>query len=145
MNRNSQVNPYLQLSRFVGKELDFKTVEYFVSKYIDDAIQNGQSSTEASNDLKEFFVQLSDAIFQATVNYGDQFQTYNDNASDAVIIEERSENKLLTVEEVATELGVTSQMVRNYIKQNKIPAIKLSARKTKIRQSSLDDFIKSNS
>ena len=145
MNRNSQVNPYLQLSRFVGKELDFKTVEYFVSKYIDDAIQNGQSSTEASNDLKEFFVQLSDAIFQATVNYGDQFQTYKDNASDAVIIEERSENKLLTVEEVATELGVTSQMVRNYIKQNKIPAIKLSARKTKIRQSSLDDFIKSNS
>jgi len=73
MNSPNLINPYLQMSRLVGRELDFGMVEHFVGKYIDDAIRhNGQSYSDASNDLKQFFVQLSDAIFQATVNYEDR-------------------------------------------------------------------------
>jgi excisionase family DNA binding protein len=131
------------MSRLVGRELDFGMVEHFVGKYIDDAIRhNGQSYSDASNDLKQFFVQLSDAIFQATVNYEDRIIPYQ-NTQLVEDLEENKEDKLLTVEDVADQLGVTPQMVRNYIKENKISAIKLSERKTKIRQSILDEFINS--
>jgi excisionase family DNA binding protein len=143
MNSPNLINPYLQMSRLVGRELDFGMVEHFVGKYIDDAIRhNGQSYSDASNDLKQFFVQLSDAIFQATVNYEDRIIPYQ-NTQLVEDLEENKEDKLLTVEDVADQLGVTPQMVRNYIKENKISAIKLSERKTKIRQSILDEFINS--
>ena len=143
MNRPNLINPYLQMSRLVGRELDFGMVEHFVGKYIDDAVRhNGQSYSDASNDLKQFFVQLSDAIFQATVNYEERMIPYQ-NATTLDEMDEEKEDKLLAVEDVADQLGVTPQMVRNYIKEEKIPAIKLSERKTKIKQSSLDEFINS--
>ncbi len=137
------INPYLQMSRLVSKELDFGMVENFVATYIDDAIKyGGQSYSDASNDLKQFFVQLADAVFQASVNYEDRIITYQ-NTQLGKELEENKEDKLLTVEDVADQLGVTPQMVRNYIKENKISAIKLSERKTKIWQSILDEFINS--
>ncbi len=143
MNSPNLINPYLQMSRLVGRELDFGMVEHFVGKYIDDAVRhNGQSYSDASNDLKQFFVQLSDAIFQATVNYEDRMIPFQ-NTQLVEDLEENKEDKLLTVEDVADQLGVTPQMVRNYIKENKITAIKLSERKTKIKQSILDEFINS--
>lgn len=143
MNRPNLINPYLQMSRLVGRELDFGMVEHFVGKYIDDAVRHsGQSYSDASNDLKQFFVQLSDAIFQATVNYEERMIPVQ-NTQLVEDLEDNKEDKLLSVEEVADQLGVTPQMVRNYIKENKIPAFKLSERKTKIKQSILDEFINS--
>jgi hypothetical protein len=56
MERTNIINPYLQMSRLVGKDLDFGMVEHFVVKYIDDAVRyRGQSFSDAANDLKEFF------------------------------------------------------------------------------------------
>ena len=137
------INPYLQMSRLVGKELDFVMVENFVATYIDDAIKyGGQSYSDASNDLKQFFVQLSDAVVQASVNYEGRMIPYQ-NIELVEDLKEKKEDKLLTVEDVANQLGVTSQMVRNYIRENKIAAHKLSERKTKIKQSILDEFINS--
>ena len=143
MNRPNMINPYLQMSRLVGRELDFGMVEHFVGKYIDDAIRHrGQSYSDASNDLKQFFVQLSDAVFQASVNYEERIIPIQ-NTQLVEDLEENKEDKLLTVEDVADRLGVTSQMVRNYIRENKISALKLGPRKTKIKQSVLDEFINS--
>jgi excisionase family DNA binding protein len=143
MNRSNMINPYLQMSRLVGKELDFGMVENFVATYIDDAIKyGGQSYSDASNDLKQFFVQLSDAVFQASVNYEGRMMPYQ-NIKLVEDLKENKEDKLLTVEDVADQLGVTPQMVRNYIKENKISAFKLGPRKTKIKQSILDEFINS--
>jgi excisionase family DNA binding protein len=139
------INPYLQMSRLVGRELDFDMVQYFVNKYIDDAIKyRGHSYSDASNDLKMFFVQLSDAVFQAAVNYEEinltntQFIEINDSDSNS----DKDNNELLSVEEVSKILKVTTQQVRNLINSGKLNSIKLSERGTRIKKSDFDNFLK---
>lgn len=140
------INPYLQMSRLVGKELDFDMVQYFVTKYIDDAIRhNNQSYSDASNDLKMFFVCLSDAIFQATVNY-EELNSNNLSNQQFIIIDEvkgnSEDDELLSVEEVSKILKVTTQQVRNLINSGKLNSIKLSERGTRIKKSDFDNFLK---
>ena len=142
------INPYLQMSRLVGRELDFDMVQYFVNKYIDDAIKyRGHSYSDASNDLKMFFVQLSDAVFQAAVNYEEinltnftntQFIEINDSNSNL----DKENEELLSVEEVSKILKVTTQQVRNLINSGKLNSIKLSERGTRIKKSDFDNFLK---
>ncbi len=133
------------MSRLVGRELDFDMVQYFVNKYIDDAIKyRGHSYSDASNDLKMFFVQLSDAVFQAAVNYEEinltntQFIEINDSDSNS----DKDNNELLSVEEVSKILKVTTQQVRNLINSGKLNSIKLSERGTRIKKSDFDNFLK---
>ena len=146
MQRPNMINPYLQMSRLVGKELDFGMVEYFVAKYIDDAIRhNGQSYSDASNDLKQFFVQLSDAVFQASVNY-EEISSSNSSNTKFIEIKEvgDSENdELLSVPEMSKLLKVTTQQVRNLINSNQIKSIKLSERGTRVKKSDFEAFLKS--
>ena len=51
---------------------------------------------------------------------------------------------LLTIEEVAEQLRVSTQTVREIIRGRRITVIKLSAQTTRIRQSDLTQFIKNN-
>ena len=143
MNRPNLINPYLQMSRLVGRELDFGMVEHFVGKYIDDAVRhNGQSYSDASNDLKQFFVQLSDAIFQATVNYGEKIISTPtiQNQSNQII---QQEDELMTVEEISKIMRVTTQHVRNFINSGKLKSVKLSARGTRVKKSDFESFLES--
>ena len=143
MLRSNIINPYLQMSRLVGKELDFTMVQYFVDRYIDDAVKNNnQTISDASNDLKEYFVNLSDAIFQATINYDSR----NSNYELAQIVEipkdtSKEDDDLLNVSEVSKALRVTPQQVRNMISAGKLPSIKVSERGTRIKKSELDKFM----
>lgn len=140
------INPYLQMSRLVGKELDFGMVEHFVSKYIDDAIKyRGQSYSDASNDIKQFFVQLSDAVFQASVNYEEINSSKSSNTKFIEIKEvDASENdELLSVPEISELLKVTTQQVRNLINSNQLKSIKLSERGTRVKKSDFESFLKS--
>ena len=145
MERTNLINPYLQMSRLVGRELDFGMVENFVGKYIDDAVRHsGQSYSDASNDLKQFFVQLSDAIFQATVNYEERMiPTFNQNIIEVETVEDEREVELLSVEEVSKILKVTPQQVRNLIKSGKLTSIKVSERGTRIKKSDFEEFMSS--
>jgi len=142
MNSPNLINPYLQMSRLVGRELDFGMVEHFVGKYIDDAIRhNGQSYSDASNDLKQFFVQLSDAIFQATVNYEERMVS-------APHIQEQPQNtqqevEYMTVEEISKIMRVTTQQVRNLIKSGKLNSMKVSERGTRVTKSDFEEFMTS--
>jgi excisionase family DNA binding protein len=146
MNSSNMINPYLQMSRLVGKELDFGMVEHFVGKYIDDAIKyRGQSYSDASNDLKQFFVQLSDAVFQASVNYEEINSSKSSNTKFIEIKEvDASENdELLSVPEISELLKVTPQQVRNLINSNQLKSIKLSERGTRVKKSDFEVFLKS--
>ena len=146
MQRPSIINPYLQMSRLIGKELEFEMVQHFVTKYIDDAIKHrGQTYSDASNDLKMFFIQLSDAVFQSAVNY-DEINFSNNSHSKFIEIKDIVDvenNELLTVEDISKLLKVTTQQVRNLINSGKLKSIKLSERGTRIKKSDFDEFLKS--
>ena len=142
MNSPNLINPYLQMSRLVGRELDFGMVEHFVGKYIDDAIRhNGQSYSDASNDLKQFFVQLSDAIFQATVNYEERMMPIPNFREETQIIQE--EDELMTVDEISKIMRVTTQQIRNFINSGKLKSVKLSERGTRVKKSDFESFLES--
>lgn len=142
MNSPNLINPYLQMSRLVGRELDFGMVEHFVVKYIDDAIRhNGQSYSDASNDLKQFFVQLSDAIFQATVNYEERMMPIPNFREETQIIQE--EDELMTVDEISKIMRVTTQQIRNFINSGKLKSVKLSERGTRVKKSDFESFLES--
>ena len=51
---------------------------------------------------------------------------------------------LLTIEEVAERLRVSTQTVREIIRGRRITVIKLSAQTTRIRETDLKQFIKNN-
>ena len=145
MERPNMINPYLQMSRLVGKEIEFDMVQHFVIKYIDDAIKyGGQSYSDASNDIKMFFVQLSDAIFQATVNYEEINSSNNSNTKFIEIkdTESQENDELLSVDEISKLLKVTTQQVRNLINSNKLKSIKLSERGTRVKKSDFEEFLK---
>ena len=144
MNSPNLINPYLQMSRLVGRELDFGMVEDFVGKYIDDAVRhNGQSYSDASNDLIQFFVQLSDAIFQATVNYEEKMihiPNFHEETQIQVIHEE---DGLMTVDEISKIMRVTTQQIRNFINSGKLKSVKLSERGTRVKKSDFESFLES--
>ena len=146
MERPNIINPYLQMSRLVGKKLEFEMVQHFVTKYIDDAIKHqGQTYSDASNDLKMFFVQLSDAVFQSAVNY-DEINFSNNSQSKFIEIKEIVDvenDELLSVEDISKLLKVTTQQVRNLINADKLKSIKLSERGTRIKKSDFDEFVRS--
>ena len=145
MQRPSIINPYLQMSRLIGKELEFEMVQYFVTKYIEDAIKHrGQTYSDASNDLKMFFVQLSDAVFQSAVNFDERnFSNIQSKLIEIKEIEHEENHELLSVEDISKLLKVTTQQVRNLINADKLKSIKLSERGTRIKKSDFDEFLKS--
>jgi excisionase family DNA binding protein len=144
MNSPNLINPYLQMSRLVGRELDFGMVEHFVGKYIDDAVRhNGQSYSDASNDLKQFFVQLSDAIFQATVNYEEKMIPIPNFHEETQIQVIHEEDGLMTVDEISKIMRVTTQQIRNFINSGKLKSVKLSERGTRIKKSDFESFLES--
>ena len=145
MQRPSIINPYLQMSRLIGKELEFEMVQYFVTKYIEDAIKHrGQTYSDASNDLKMFFVQLSDAVFQSAVNFDERnFSNIQSKLIEIKEIEHEENHELLSVEDISKLLKVTTQQVRNLINSGKLKSIKLSERGTRIKKSDFDEFLKS--
>jgi excisionase family DNA binding protein len=142
MSKPNLINPYLQMSRLVGRELDFGMVENFVGKYIDNAIRhNGQSYYDASNDLKQFCNQLSDAIFQATVNYEERIIHIPNFREETQIIQE--EDELMTVTEISKIMRVTPQQIRNFINSGKLKSVKLSERGTRVKKSDFESFLDS--
>ena len=144
MNSPNLINPYLQMSRLVGRELDFGMVEHFVGKYIDDAVRhNGQSYSDASNDLKQFFVQLSDAIFQATVNYEEKMIPIPNFHEETQIQVIQEEDGLMTVDEISKIMRVTTQQIRNFINSGKLKSMKLSERGTRVKKSDFESFLES--
>ena len=145
MQRPSIINPYLQMSRLIGKELEFEMVQYFVTKYIEDAIKHrGQTYSDASNDLKMFFVQLSDAVFQSAVNFDERnFSNIQSKLIEIKEIEHVENQELLSVEDISKLLKVTTQQVRNLINSGKLKSIKLSERGTRIKKSDFEEFLKS--
>ena len=145
MQRPSIINPYLQMSRLIGKELEFEMVQYFVTKYIEDAIKHrGQTYSDASNDLKMFFVQLSDAVLQSAVNFDERnFSNIQSKLIEIKEIEHEENHELLSVEDISKLLKVTTQQVRNLINSGKLKSIKLSERGTRIKKSDFDEFLKS--
>lgn len=144
MNSPNLINPYLQMSRLVGRELDFGMVEHFVGKYIDDAVRhNGQSYSDASNDLKQFFVQLSDAIFQATVNYEEKMIPIPNFHEETQIQVIHEEDGLMTVDEISKIMRVTTQQIRNFINSGKLKSVKLSERGTRVKKSDFESFLES--
>jgi excisionase family DNA binding protein len=146
MEGHKIINPYLQISRLIGKDIEFELVQNFVQKYIDDAIKyGGQTYSDASNELKFFFVQLSDAVFQSTVNY-EEIMVSKDTKSLFIDLNESTDSdndELLSVYEISKILKVTTQQVRNLINSNKLKSIKLSARGTRVKKSDFDEFLKS--
>lgn len=49
--------------------------------------------------------------------------------------------ELLTIEQVAERLQLHSDTIRRYIRENKLPAVRISATVVRVKQSDLDKFI----
>jgi excisionase family DNA binding protein len=51
------------------------------------------------------------------------------------------EDRFLTVDEVATQLKVVPQTVRNWIDRGELRHVRIGARRIRVRESDLEDFI----
>jgi excisionase family DNA binding protein len=51
------------------------------------------------------------------------------------------QDDFLTVAEIAKTLRVNPQTVRNWIDRGELPAVRVGARRVRVRQSQLDDFL----
>lgn len=133
--RNPHLNPLFRMGTILENEIQYEQVQDFVKTIVNAGRRSGMDETTSLTIIKNYFSELSDAIFNACSEY------YNVDIVSEPTTSYESE-KLLEVSEVAKILKVTPQYVRKIINSGKLPAQNFGERMTRVREGDLKNYMK---
>lgn len=133
--RNPNLNPLFRMGTILENEIQYDQVQDFVKTIVNAGRRTGMDETTSLTIIKNYFEDLSDAIFNACSEY------YNQDELNESPTSYESE-KLLEVSLVSKILNVTPQYVRKLIAQGKIPSQNFGERMTRIKESDLNEYLK---
>jgi excisionase family DNA binding protein len=128
--REHALNPLFRMGNILQNEIEYEHVQQFVKTIVNSGRRSGMDETHTLTLIKNYFADLSDAIFNACSEY------YNQDLISEPGTSYESE-KLLEVSQVADILKVTPQYVRKLIKDGKIPAQNFGERMTRVKEGDL--------
>ena len=133
--RDPGLNPLFRMGTILQNEIEYADVQQFVKTIVNSGRRSGMDETTSLSIIKNYFADLSDAIFNACSEF------YNQDVVSESPTSYESE-KLLEVREVAEILNVTPQYVRKLIGQGKLPSQNIGERMTRVKESDLRNYIK---
>ena len=133
--REHALNPLFRMGNILQNEIEYEHVQQFVKTIVNSGRRGGMDETHTLTLIKNYFADLSDAIFNACSEY------YNQDLISEPGTSYESE-KLLEVSQVADILKVTPQYVRKLIKDGKIPAQNFGERMTRVKEGDLKEYLK---
>ena len=136
--REPGLNPLFRMGTILQNEIEYADVQQFVKTIVNSGRRSGMDETTSLSIIKNYFADLSDAIFNACSEY------YNlDVVSEPPTSYEAE--RLLEVREVADILNVTPQYVRKLIGQGKLPSQNFGERMTRVKEGDLAQYISKKS
>jgi excisionase family DNA binding protein len=135
--REQGLNPLFRMGNILQNEIEYDHVQQFVKTIVNSGRRSGMDETHTLSMIKNYFADLSDAIFNACSEYYNQ-----DLVSDPTSFESE---KLLEVSQVADILKVTPQYVRKLINSGKLPAQNFGERMTRVKEGDLREYLKKKS
>ena len=132
--RDHSLNPLFRMGTILENEIQYDQVQEFVKTIVNAGRRTGIDETTSLTIIKNYFADLSDAIFNACSEY------YNLDVVSEPPTSYESE-RLLEVREVADILNVTPQYVRKIINSGKLSAQNFGERMTRIKESDLKLYI----
>lgn len=133
--RDPGLNPLFRMGTILQNEIEYADVQQFVKTIVNSGRRSGMDETTSLSIIKNYFADLSDAIFNACSEF------YNQDVVSESPTSYESE-KLLEVREVADILNITPQGVRKIIEKGKLPSQNLGERMTRIKESDLNEYLK---
>jgi excisionase family DNA binding protein len=133
--REHALNPLFRMGNILQNEIEYDHVQHFVKTIVNSGRRSGIDETHTLTIIKNYFADLSDAIFNACSEYYNQ-----DIVSESATSYETK--KLLEVSQVADILKVTPQYVRKLINSGKLPSQNFGVRMTRIKESDLNEYLK---
>jgi excisionase family DNA binding protein len=133
--REHALNPLFRMGNILQNEIEYDHVQQFVKTIVNSGRRSGMDETHTLTMIKNYFADLSDAIFNACSEYYNQ-----DIVSDSTTSHESE--KLLEVSQVADILKVTPQYVRKLINSGKLPAQNFGERMTRVKEGDLKEYLK---
>ena len=127
------LNPLFRMGNILQNNIEFEHVRDFVKTIVNSGKRSGIDETQSLTIIKNYFSELSDAIFNACSEY------YN-TASLSHVVNVEVQDRLLEVSEVAEILRVTPTYVRKLINTGKISAQNFGQRMTRIKESDLKKY-----
>lgn len=132
--RNPSLNPLFRMGTILENEIQYDQVQEFVKTIVNAGRRSGMDETTSLSLIKNYFAELSDAIFNACSEFYN-----NDIVSDTPTSYESE--KLLEVSQVAEILKITPQAVRKIINSGKLPAQNFGERMTRVKESDLKKYM----
>jgi excisionase family DNA binding protein len=133
--REHALNPLFRMGNILQNEIEYDHVQQFVKTIVNSGRRSGMDETHTLTMIKNYFADLSDAIFNACSEY------YNQDVVSETATSYESE-KLLEVSQVAEILKVTPQYVRKLINSGKLPAQNFGERMTRVKEGDLNEYLK---
>lgn len=139
MNQNDRrrehaLNPLFRMGNILQNEIEYDHVQQFVKTIVNSGRRSGMDETHTLTMIKNYFAELSDAIYNACSEY------YNEDIVSESTTSYESE-KLLEVSQVAEILKITPQAVRKIIGNGKLPAQNFGERMTRVKEGDLRIYI----
>jgi excisionase family DNA binding protein len=131
--QSPSLNPLFRMGNILQNNIEFDHVRDFVKTIVNSGKRGGIDETQSLTIIKNYFSELSDAIFNACSEYYN-----NDSLSNLVNVE--VQDRLLEVSEVAEILRVTPTYVRKLINTGKISSQNFGQRMTRIKESDLKRY-----
>jgi excisionase family DNA binding protein len=132
--RDPGLNPLFRMGTILQNEIEYADVQQFVKTIVNSGRRSGMDETTSLSIIKNYFADLSDAIFNACSEF------YNQDVVSESPTSYESE-KLLEVREVADILNITPQGVRKIIEKGKLPSQNFGERMTRIKESDLNEYL----
>jgi excisionase family DNA binding protein len=133
--REHALNPLFRMGNILQNEIEYDHVQQFVKTIVNSGRRSGMDETHTLTMIKNYFAELSDAIYNACSEY------YNEDIVSESVTSYESE-KLLEVSQVADILKVTPQYVRKLINSGKLPAQNFGERMTRVKEGDLREYLK---
>jgi hypothetical protein len=131
---DSPINQYLILGKLFEKDFEYDKVAEFVEQYLKIAQKKGDDGNEVLIRLKNFSMELNDAILTSCINLQGKLPSkeFADPTSDRV-----------TIKDGARVYAITPATIRNWIKdpENPLPSINVGKRKTTISLKDLKNYM----
>jgi excisionase family DNA binding protein len=132
--REHTLNPLFRMGNILQNEIEYDHVQQFVKTIVNSGRRSGMDEIHTLTMIKNYFADLSDAIFNACSEFYNQDEV---NESPTSYESER----LLEVREVAEILKVTPQYVRKLIGQGRLPSKNFGERMTRVKESDLNEYL----